>query len=1270
MDQENQENLECEVSLNNKKEKYKFNKLTSIILDEEIFAYESALDFAYSDSEIKNIAITGVYGSGKSSVWRTYQDKKESQKDNVWTKSSVIHVSLSDFSDKEKNENKEVQQDKTNNTGTQQEEREEYRAKNIDKQILNQIMYQIDESKIPLSKYVIKKQSGKCYNFRQGVLILLAFLGISILVFRNELSMFFPQDKVKQPLSITTIIGLILLAIPTIILFVWLFNRAKVKITTVNLKVAEAKISDDEENSMLDYDIRELVYLVRASEAHTIVFEDLDRFNDMNLFIKLRELNFLVNQKYEKTVRFIYMLRDDVFVSKDRTKFFDLIIPIIPVVNSNNSAEKLKRVIEKINVLGEKAVPSDKALEGISLYLDDMRILKNICNEYVVYYDRIKAEKRGLNADKLFALITLKNVFPREFDDLQKDQGYIYNLFSKKDSEIEKENNKIEKEINASIKKVGQLKRLKVKSKYELMALFIPIDLKINNAGNQVWSEFIESWESNPDEVFSMTYSRTDKGIDYEDFVEYLERNEEYSQAMSLFNYKYKEFNNVDDEILFIKNTIKNLEDKKEQLEITNLSELLREKSEDELMGFFSSNNEENCITKDKYFRLIRFLLIDGLIGETYWHYRGYFYIGKLGNNDEMFLRKLLDGTAESPRLKLDNPKAVMESLKAKDYDRVGAFNYVLMDRLIEIEKSAYIVRVVNRLLKDNKLGLFVSYLNKKDYITFYKIINLIYKESNKQIKKIIIGNDELSEVNSKILISIYGNNSIETEFLTEFKDMISENPKILESKLVINNNDFIEGLNRARVEFITLKGIKTSVFIIQGLEQYGLFILSVENLLFILEFYLGDSQENIISAMLTHVFSNNEIKTTQKRVKIELDNVLTEYLKLADDYEIESLYNKEREVLEVLNSEIKEENKISFIKINKTKINDLSSVDDTSLWSTILEHNRLKYANDNISVYWNNRGEVSEAFIKYLNDFSQEETFNLVDIHSDLAYELINNIDISNKVFNKSLEVLENKIEEVNSELPKERIHKMLTYKQVGLTEANTLLLLDINNNEMIRLYSEQYGDDLAEHIITSEKCSDELDQSSVATLLDFNNFSVEAGIKLINKFNNQISLYEIENSSLDIRRHVFENYLVDYDIPLIIERPNDFELWGDFAEALKRIDFLEKLKDVNLNFMFVNKVIKDDSIHDDIKSRIIAIVIQKRKLMKHIPKWISEIKSINEIADVFENKKPQIENSDQIIIANALEQIGVISISYEERMNFRPTKFKKMLEEIAAEG
>lgn len=92
--------------------------------------------------------------------------------------------------------------------------------------------------------------------------------------------------------------------------------------------------------SLLNVYIDEIVYFFEQTQYNVVIFEDLDRHNDGAIFIKLREINQLINNSLpsDKPVRFIYAVRDNLFSTPEsRTKFFDFVMPVIPVMDSENA---------------------------------------------------------------------------------------------------------------------------------------------------------------------------------------------------------------------------------------------------------------------------------------------------------------------------------------------------------------------------------------------------------------------------------------------------------------------------------------------------------------------------------------------------------------------------------------------------------------------------------------------------------------------------------------------------------------------------------------------------------------------------------------------------------------------------------------------------------------------------------------------------------------------------------------------------------------------
>ena len=459
----------------------KFNALTSEVLDENNKIYTEALDYAFGNNDIKNIAITGIYGAGKSTVWNTYVNKSKLN--------NVINVSLGKYENYIKDDNnrqKEASETKLNNSDADGAEGlcgdENQKSSGIDdenrveRQIINQILSQIDPNKIPLSKYCFKSNKSNWSIFRHFMAFLSMICSILLWKLRNDLIPIFKDLIIFNDLLTPFSKGILkhlfkdlpeksdemLWIIPCLIFFLlplyyffYIFYRGnKFRISKISFNGTEADMDNNMgDETVLDRDIKELVYLLGSSGTEIVVFEDLDRYNDISIYTKLRELNFILNNYVkingkDKPVRFIYLLKDGIFFSKNRTKFFDFIIPIVPIVNSFISEYHIDKFLRDNGIVEEVTILAD-----VALYVDDMRLIKNIVNEYIIYSRILQLESKNssmdasleysyLNNDMLFALITLKNILPNEFELLQEGRGYIKTVFDRLDSIKIKEKNK------------------------------------------------------------------------------------------------------------------------------------------------------------------------------------------------------------------------------------------------------------------------------------------------------------------------------------------------------------------------------------------------------------------------------------------------------------------------------------------------------------------------------------------------------------------------------------------------------------------------------------------------------------------------------------------------------------------------------------------------------------------------------------------------------------------------------------------------------------
>lgn len=457
------------------KQKYKFERLTPID-NMDLDVYEEAIDYVFSNSDVKNVAISGAYSAGKSSVLASYKKKHDELR--------FLHISLAHFK------------------STDQESDAEVKESTLEGKILNQLIHQIPSEKIPQTNFRVKKTvSSKSIATSTigAVLFLISILHLLFFsVWKNYIGVL-PVSLIKSILMPSThpyaliVDGIIILVLLSLSVYKLIrIQREKNIFRKLNIKGNEIEIFEKSDDSYFDKYLNEVLYLFENSDADVIVFEDMDRFNTNGIFERLREVNTLaniqLNKENEKVLRFFYLLRDDIFDSKDRTKFFDYIIPVVPVVDSSNSYDQF---ISQLKSAGTFEKFDKSFLQGLSLYIDDMRLLKNIYNEFIIYYNRLNITE--LDCNKMLAIIAYKNLFPRDFADLQLNQGFVCTLFSKKDKFVENEVSEIKREIEEIRSKISSYKAEHLISMRELNVVFVLNNSDLTTEHKQAYIHSLET---------------------------------------------------------------------------------------------------------------------------------------------------------------------------------------------------------------------------------------------------------------------------------------------------------------------------------------------------------------------------------------------------------------------------------------------------------------------------------------------------------------------------------------------------------------------------------------------------------------------------------------------------------------------------------------------------------------------------------------------------------------------------------------------------------
>ena len=140
------------------KKEHKYHALTPKY-DVENDVYFEALDFAFKDESIRNIAITGGYGSGKSSVICSYINYRKNSKDIILGKKiKEAYISLAKFNNAKRTTSGDINA--------------------IEYAILEQLFFREREEDLPDSQFArIKEQTdAKLWGYTIGIIIFVIFL--------------------------------------------------------------------------------------------------------------------------------------------------------------------------------------------------------------------------------------------------------------------------------------------------------------------------------------------------------------------------------------------------------------------------------------------------------------------------------------------------------------------------------------------------------------------------------------------------------------------------------------------------------------------------------------------------------------------------------------------------------------------------------------------------------------------------------------------------------------------------------------------------------------------------------------------------------------------------------------------------------------------------------------------------------------------------------------------------------------------------------------
>lgn len=640
-------------------------------------SYRSVIELneALSSAEkehIRNIALTGPFGSGKSSVLITLRE--DFAKDYKF-----LPISLATL---QANEEDDIV---CNSDGESNEKEREKWIENLNRKIeysiLQQLIYREKTKTVPNSRFRKIVHLSEWELVKYPIAVVLTLLCV-LIVFEPSFAKvdsiydFFCWGNKWNKIFDFAASGWLLYALYKIARYVFK-SYSNSKLNKLNLKDGEIEVIEN--NSIFNKHLDEILYFFQVTDYNVVIIEDLDRFGTPNIFLKLRELNQLINESkiVGRHITFIYAIKDDIFKDEERTKFFDFITTVIPIINPSNSKDKLKSALEKKGC-GDDGI-SDDDLSEMAFFIQDMRILTNIVNEYKQYRDKLCSDNTSrLNKTKLLGMIVYKNYYPQDFALLHRREGKVYKCISSKPKFIPlalKAIEKTEEELSKEEQIFNQDKNL---NKIDLRRLFLfnlwhrlsnkPLSVHVENnyhsleqiaSSENLFSKLISEKEITYQYRYHHNYISTESAaIDFKQ----IDRDLNYSRRIDL----------IEKDAKYFRNEHKHIQQEKIKAKSLRLKELIQKYKLGETEEFKNLG-----LTP-----MMNVFIRRGYLDEDYYDYISYFYEGMVSLADRELLLSMKIEEGQPYDYHIDKIENFVKELKDYMFESDVILNIDLLDYL------------------------------------------------------------------------------------------------------------------------------------------------------------------------------------------------------------------------------------------------------------------------------------------------------------------------------------------------------------------------------------------------------------------------------------------------------------------------------------------------------------------------------------------------------------------------------------------------------------
>lgn len=687
-----------------------------------------------------------------------------------------------------------------------------------------------------------------------------------------------------------------------------------------------------------------------------------------------------------------------------------------------------------------------------------MRVLTNICNEFLVYKRTLKTTK--LKDEEMFSMITFKNLYPREFAELQAERGIVKQVFQEKEKFVINEKKKLEEQIVPKREILENVHNDILFSLQEIKHAFLGFlsydngtyyslkNLQINNNSQYSYEEILK-------EDFDLTKLQNISQliIVYDKYNEYYERTHTVSDIAKKMESQGNQYLKRMNDLQFSEKSkkqkliseIQNLEEKIAKIDGYSLKKLIAEFGEDFLPEGISK------------YGILKFLLINGYINEGYVDYINYFHPNSITKDENDYLRSIrMRNKAKNFAFEIKNLQQVSDRIYDAEYRQTETLNYILTDFMLiqcsektnkkyyfdgfELDKGMEHYQFTKEYIeRDQNVNDFVSELCKY-YRHMWKNIAedvSLLEETKYKYLSLILNNATMDQI---VILD-------EVEHSDCIKNFIVEDEKSLAYLNGVSADILIELISRQSIIFREINNVGADAKVLNYIYQNDMYELNNSMISSVIKFYHPDLADGLGNAHYTTIL-NADVNFLNNRIWNDFEDYINHFV-LGSDENVSEDINAVEDIIERLaNTNIElaisvlDKEKVSWDELDECCKNNVEKDKKKEIWNYLFDNRRISCTWKNFESYYIEFGitiELSDWFNENCSDVVKSEKTDKID------NECIKNIIINPEITVQAVgQIVDNyncdeEIEFNVSKLPEDKIYVLIRKHYIRYSLSNT---------------------------------------------------------------------------------------------------------------------------------------------------------------------------------------------------------------------------------------